>query len=215
MATGWTAAHNTAALILMIQAGVKNSIRYGGTFISSDGQHDFVLVNYPDSTPKPSFWGLMAVNSLGGATLLKTVGYDSVNFATLCGKFGNDTILLVIANWNTYGYLTSYVPNTNSGPWRQYRSILSRLGLSKLPVYQTMNFTLANTPWSDQKDTIRYQRFLVDDTAALDLVEDTFLDAKETIDLSIPTISPSVQLIKLIRNPTSTQVQKKAWQYFD
>lgn len=205
--TAWTAAHNVAALIYMINGGMRYSTRIGGPFIFSSEQHDFNMVNYPDYSPKPVYYGMKAVNSLSSTQQLFTLGSDSANLAVMSGKSSNDTIALVIAYYDTYSYLTIYHPDTTLSQWQDYRRTLTDFGITSYQTYQGATVLLKNLNWTDTTNQIVMERYLVDDTTKLEKIDTQYFTASSTVTAYVPLTAPSVQLLIFYQQAISVPVE--------
>ncbi|MBI4730192.1 MAG: hypothetical protein HY775_11970 [Acidobacteria bacterium] len=198
--TAWVAAHNVNALINMVEQGLRLSVRYGGAFNGGQGGcHDFPLTDC-NGLGKPAYYAFEGFNRLAGTTRLSTSGTDGMNFAAIAGRDG-DRIVIVIANYDTRSYLEKYEPST-SPAWAEFNAHVAQFG--EPPTYASFNLTLQNLPWSPTSAVV-YERYLVDDTHNLSLVDAQVLPgAGNTLSFHVEAAAPSVQVIEVRPVPPGT-----------
>jgi len=214
--TAWVASHNVATLIHLIKGGVSISTKYGGLSRASMDPdvadlEDFILVYpYPDGRPKPVYYGLKGINMMKETPILiDSTGTDEFGFATIAGKSEDGkTLTIVISNFNPRLYLEEYplsdeiknIPDDLPEDERERRiENLKRKEkelsdkLKDVVDYTNYDLSITNLPWGD--NPYKYERYLVDETHKLELIESKQM--KGDFSISRETTSPEVQVIRL------------------
>ena len=194
--TTWTAANNIGALINMLDQNLYLSNRYGGPFNGKkdgtmSGCHDFLLTDC-DGNGKPAYYAFKGFNELYGTERLTVDGTDHENFSAIAGKKDNE-LIIVLSNYDIKAYMNKYQP-VASMTTELIKDKMLKNGWPK--TYNKFNLKLNNLPWDSSKK-ITYERYLVDDTHKLELVESQILSGNAEMTFSGDIIAPAVQIIKV------------------
>jgi xylan 1,4-beta-xylosidase len=190
--TAWPAPMLLGGLINMVEGGLELSVPMFGTFNGGvDGCHDFPLVDC-DGNPKPAYHAFKGFNQLAGATRLSVSGTNRMNLAAMAGR-RTDEILVVVANQDIRAFIDEFEPADSPGH-AIIDTLAARYGDA---TYDQLSLTLAHPPWP----STRVERYVVDATRALELVETGVVTGTESQSYSAPMGRPSVQVLKLTQAP--------------
>ncbi len=181
--TAEVAASNINSLINLINAGVSLSVRYGG---ASNGEgHDFPLTdkNYKG---KPSFYAFKGFGMLYGHYLLDSTGTDNFNLGVIAGK-SDDDLIIIISNFDIEDYINRHQPKKRD-EYDKYSS--------QIKAYNGYALTITGIPWAG---SLVFERYLVDDSHNLELVEGKTINAASTLAFEYSMPAPSLQVIKISR----------------
>ncbi|MBI5709713.1 MAG: hypothetical protein HZC42_05310 [Candidatus Eisenbacteria bacterium] len=199
--SAWVAAHNIVGLINMVEQGLQLSIRYGGTFNGSPGGcHDFPLTDCAGQG-KPAYHAFRGFSWLAGAIRLATTGTDHMNLAAVAGRRG-DTIVVVVSDFDVTRYLGRF-ESGSSPAWTEYNRYVASSGVPA--VYDGLNLTLQNLPWSASQQLVM-ERYLVDDQHALALVDSAAATGSAALFLSAAMAAPSVHVMRIYATGGTTGV---------
>lgn len=187
--TAWAASLRINALVNMIEQGLQFSLAHTGA--SNRDCHDFLLIDCKGNK-KSSYYAFKGFNWLYGADRLSTTGTDHANFAAIAGRKDN-VVIVVISNYDVEAYLNKY-ENKGSYAWIEYDTYIKQFGQPK--TYNKYNIALKNLPWTSSQQVV-YERYLVDDTNNLALVETQAITGDKTLTFTEDITAPLVQVIKV------------------
>ena len=187
--TAWAAAHNATAFLNMIEAGVELSIRYGGTFNGTMGCHDFLLTDC-DNQGKPAYYAFRGLSWLEGSARLAVSGMDPMNSMAAAGR-KEGWVIVALASYDVERYIREY-PDPRGHNSRLLEMYTRRFGAQEAK--DGFRLTIINTPWREGQK-VKYERYLVDDTRKLELVESKTATGGPAMVFEGPMPAPSVSFI--------------------
>lgn len=191
--TAFVAAHNAVALATLLDHGVLLSIRYGGTFNDGGASgHDFPITDGYGQR-KPAFYAFQAFSNLAGTTRLVAAGGDGANVGVAAGVASDGSTVVVLGIQDIERYMTTYAASSTL-LWAEYSDYLAEKGLSA--PFLPGGYRLRVSGMASSGPHV-FERYLVDDTHDLELVETGSMAAGAPVEITRALSAPCVELIRI------------------
>ncbi len=181
--TAWETAHDIMAMIALTDKGLWMAIK------------DYPFANQLKDL---NYSSCRAFNSLADTVQIAQEGSNFETFGVLAGKSEkDDSLVIVISHYDENALLSSAASTLGEGMTVSLPDEI-HMQSKQAQVYKVFSLSVCNIPW-DKEDFFIFERYLLDDSHNLKLVEKVGIRGNPKLEISREIGLPQVQLLKIYK----------------